>query len=175
MFLSPHAAAADRKVLVAAAGQPGQASQPKKKKKQNGGKKLLEGADDALEAAGNVVGGAEGVVRDFVAGNAPVLIISYEGYRKHAAALNGPFRSGGGVGLLVCDEGHRLKAASGSQTMDALSLSPAPTKLLLTGTPVTVAASSINPRNYRLALCALFRAHRGMGRGAVVNPGSNCA
>jgi len=46
-------------------------------------------------------GCAEGVARDFASTRAPVLIISYEAYRKFAAELNAP--RGPGVGLLLCD------------------------------------------------------------------------
>lgn len=44
-----------------------------------------------------------------------LLIIGYETLRSHAEAI-----SNADVGLLICDEGHRLKNAAGSQTMDAL-------------------------------------------------------
>ena len=40
-----------------------------------------------------------------------VLIVSYEGIRKYATQLAGT------CGLLVCDEGHRLKAAQGNKTI----------------------------------------------------------
>eukprot|EP01052_Picozoa_sp_SAG31_P009467 SAG31_NODE_497_length_14862_cov_6.951568_12_plen_177_part_00 len=45
-----------------------------------------------------------------------VIIISYELYRKHASQLNVPK-----VGLLVCDEGHRLKNSSSNKTIQALN------------------------------------------------------
>ena len=41
---------------------------------------------------------------------------SYESYRKYAALLNGP--TAAPVGLMVCDEGHRLKSSGGSKTME---------------------------------------------------------
>jgi len=74
MFLSPHAAAADRKVLVAAAGLSGPKRPLKSKnKKKANSKQALGGFDeeDGDDTAA-VVGGAEGVVQEFVAGRAPV-------------------------------------------------------------------------------------------------------
>lgn len=44
----------------------------------------------------------------------PVLIISYETFRLHAKALHA-----GEVGLVLCDEGHRLKNSE-NQTYQAL-------------------------------------------------------
>ena len=60
-----------------------------------------------------------------------VLFISYEGYRLHSAALNKCQQ----IGLLVCDEAHRLKEG-GSKTLAALAACPARARLSLTGTPV---------------------------------------
>ena len=59
-----------------------------------------------------------------------VLIGSYEGIRKHTAAL------AGACDLLVCDEGHRLKAAAGSKTMDSLLALNCKRRIILTGTPL---------------------------------------
>ena len=74
-------------------------------------------------------------VADFLldggAGKSDLLIISYESFARFAPELNAAR-----VGALVCDEGHRLKNASGSKTTEALRRSPARTRLLLTGTPV---------------------------------------
>jgi hypothetical protein len=53
-------------------------------------------------------------------------------YRINAAALNACKE----VGLLVCDEAHRLKSGTDSKTMNALAASPSRARLLLTGTPV---------------------------------------
>jgi SNF2 family DNA or RNA helicase len=81
---------------------------------------------------------ASAAVVDFAQGSSsvhPVLIISYEMLRKHAAALTAASASGR-VGLLVCDEGHRLKSSGGNKTIDALEALPAKRRLLLTGTPV---------------------------------------
>ena len=68
---------------------------------------------------------------DFLKFKAPVLVISYDSYRKFAERIN----SLNTIGLLVCDEGHKLKK-QGSKTMDALSGCPALKRVLLTGTPV---------------------------------------
>ena len=50
--------------------------------------------------------------------------------RKHAPVLAGT------CDLLVCDEGHRLKSAGGSKTMDALLSIGCERRVVLTGTPV---------------------------------------
>ncbi len=73
-------------------------------------------------------------VHNFVHGRSsmyPVLILSYEMCRKYAQKL-----SAARIGLLVADEGHRLKNASGNQTIAALSTVPTRRRVLLTGTPV---------------------------------------
>lgn len=64
--------------------------------------------------------------------NSPVLIISYEMFRKHAAVLNTVQQ----LDVLVCDEAHRLKNAGGTKTTDALSSCKASRRLILTGTPL---------------------------------------
>ena len=51
------------------------------------------------------------ILNDFLAFQAPVLVISYDSYRKYAAKINAV----GSIGLLVCDEGHRLKNDKGSK------------------------------------------------------------
>ena len=61
----------------------------------------------------------------------PVLVVSYETLRSVAQQL-----STARVGLMVCDEGHRLKNAAGSKTLDALRAVQAPRKVILSGTPV---------------------------------------
>ncbi|CAF3431755.1 unnamed protein product [Rotaria sp. Silwood1] len=60
----------------------------------------------------------------------PVLIISYEAFRSHAAILHK-----GSVGLIICDEGHRLKNAE-NQTYDALFKLDCRRRVLLSGTPI---------------------------------------
>jgi len=69
--------------------------------------------------------------KDFKFSHHKVLILSYETTRKHAAYLTGC-----GIDLLVCDEGHRLKASGGSKTIDALASLGCRRRLLLTGTPI---------------------------------------
>ena len=60
-----------------------------------------------------------------------LLILSYEAVRAHVDALEtAP------IGLLVCDEGHRIKAAAGNQTIDALKRLVPSRRVLLTGTPL---------------------------------------
>lgn len=61
-----------------------------------------------------------------------MMIISYEAYQRFADKINRQAK----VGLLVCDEGHRLKNANGSKTLTALAACPCVRRLLLTGTPV---------------------------------------
>ena len=60
----------------------------------------------------------------------PVLIISYETFRLHAEVLHR-----GEVGLVLCDEGHRLKNSE-NQTYHALMGLNAKRRCLLSGTPV---------------------------------------
>ena len=60
----------------------------------------------------------------------PVLIISYETFRLHAAVLHK-----GKIGLVICDEGHRLKNSE-NQTYTALNAVDAQKRILLSGTPV---------------------------------------
>jgi DNA repair and recombination protein RAD54B len=61
---------------------------------------------------------------------ARVCITSYETLRRHAGALSGC------VGMVVADEGHRLKAAAGNKTMAAITGLGAARRVLLTGTPL---------------------------------------
>lgn len=60
----------------------------------------------------------------------PVLIISYETFRLHAFVLHS-----GPVGLVICDEGHRLKNLE-SQTYQALDKLKTTRRVLLSGTPI---------------------------------------
>ncbi|XP_064477211.1 DNA repair and recombination protein RAD54-like [Ornithodoros turicata] len=60
----------------------------------------------------------------------PVLILSYETFRLHAPALHG-----GEVGLVICDEGHRLKNCE-NQTYHALNGLRTRRRILLSGTPI---------------------------------------
>uniref|UniRef100_A0A670ILR3 RAD54 like n=1 Tax=Podarcis muralis TaxID=64176 RepID=A0A670ILR3_PODMU len=60
----------------------------------------------------------------------PILIISYETFRLHAEVLQK-----GSVGLVICDEGHRLKN-SDNQTYQALNSLKTARRVLISGTPI---------------------------------------
>lgn len=60
----------------------------------------------------------------------PVLIISYETFRMHATLLHS-----NEIGLVLCDEGHRLKNSE-NQTYRALMGLQAKRRVLLSGTPI---------------------------------------
>ncbi|CAH8589475.1 unnamed protein product [Schistosoma turkestanicum] len=60
----------------------------------------------------------------------PILIISYETFRLHASVLHKS-----SVGLVLCDEGHRLKNSE-NQTYQALVQLNCPRRVLLSGTPI---------------------------------------
>ncbi|XP_060685884.1 DNA repair and recombination protein RAD54-like isoform X1 [Hemiscyllium ocellatum] len=60
----------------------------------------------------------------------PILIISYETFRLHADVL-----CKGSVGLVICDEGHRLKN-SDNLTYQALNDLKAKRRILISGTPI---------------------------------------
>ena len=70
---------------------------------------------------------------------AEVLILSYELMRLHAEIL----RKAKKIGLLVVDEGHRLKNTSGSQTLSALNSLSVEARILITGTPIQVRFDNI--------------------------------
>lgn len=68
----------------------------------------------------------------FLNGNVrKLLIISYEMFRTNAQQL---YRCD--CGLIICDEGHRLKSVAGNKTVDALRRLPCRRRVILTGTPV---------------------------------------
>ncbi|KAL7716675.1 DNA repair and recombination protein RAD54B [Entamoeba marina] len=69
-------------------------------------------------------------VADFVTSYVPVLIISYEQVRSHVEELKKTK-----IGLIVCDEGHRIKNSS-SKTTIALNDLNASRHIVLSGTPV---------------------------------------
>lgn len=60
-----------------------------------------------------------------------LLIVSYEMFRSYSEQLNKS-----SIGLLVCDEGHRLKSSQGNKTIEALKSLPCRARVILTGTPV---------------------------------------
>lgn len=68
----------------------------------------------------------------FVSGDVRrLLIVSYEMFRSYSEQL---YKSK--IGLLVCDEGHRLKSSHGNKTIEALKALPCRARVILTGTPV---------------------------------------
>ncbi|KAJ1975781.1 DNA-dependent ATPase protein rad54 [Dimargaris verticillata] len=89
-------------------------------------------------ACDNKSGSREKVTRDlrhFVTSRGrlnmqPVLIISYETLRTHIDILKS-----GPIGLLLCDEGHRLKNST-SQTFQALNQLQVQRRVILSGTPI---------------------------------------
>lgn len=62
----------------------------------------------------------------------PVLVVSYEAYRAQAERINA-IRD---VGLLICDEAHRLKGGDATETYDAINASSATRRILVSATPV---------------------------------------
>ncbi|XP_039741053.1 DNA repair and recombination protein RAD54-like isoform X2 [Pteropus medius] len=60
----------------------------------------------------------------------PILIISYETFRLHVGVLQK-----GSVGLVICDEGHRLKNSE-NQTYQALDNLNTSRRVLISGTPI---------------------------------------
>lgn len=62
-----------------------------------------------------------------------VLILSYELFRLHVKVI----QTAPKIGILVVDEGHRLKNASGSQILTALnSMTNVESRILISGTPI---------------------------------------
>ena len=61
-----------------------------------------------------------------------VLILSYELFRKHVKVIKDAKK----LGLLVVDEGHRLKNTNGSQVLTALNSINVEARILITGTPI---------------------------------------
>lgn len=71
-------------------------------------------------------------VADFLHGNLNrLLIVSYEMFRSYCDEL---YQAG--CGILICDEGHRLKSSGGNKTITALNKIPCKRRIILTGTPV---------------------------------------
>ncbi|CAN0464314.1 unnamed protein product, partial [Ectocarpus sp. 12 AP-2014] len=92
----------------------------------------LGGGAVAVDQAGAA---AAQLVSDFKIGAAaryPILVISYELYRNHGKVINATE----GLGLLIADEGHRLKNSAETKTTRALKACPAVMRLVLTGTPM---------------------------------------
>ena len=84
----------------------------------------LEGGSSTFAAKQSLAAFINGTVRR-------LLIVSYEMFRANAEEL---YRAG--IGLLICDEGHRLKSSQGNKTIEALKRLPCRRRVILTGTPV---------------------------------------
>lgn len=70
-------------------------------------------------------------MNDFKLGSVWKLLIgSYETLRKYADQLVGC------CDVLICDEGHRLKATGGNKTINALLSLGCQRRIVLTGTPL---------------------------------------
>lgn len=63
-----------------------------------------------------------------------VLIVSYDLFRRNVKEFVFPEQTS--IGLLVCDESHRLKSSAGSQTLLALEALHADARLCITATPI---------------------------------------
>jgi DNA repair and recombination RAD54-like protein len=63
-----------------------------------------------------------------------VLILSYEIFRMHINVIKESKK----IGILVVDEGHRLKNTSGSQILTALNSITVESRILISGTPIQV-------------------------------------
>lgn len=92
--------------------------------------------DDGLEpvqvASGSSTFESKEALAAFINGSVHrLLIISYEMFRSYSQQL---YKSN--IGLLVCDEGHRLKSSQGNKTIEALKRLPCRGRVILTGTPV---------------------------------------
>jgi len=61
-----------------------------------------------------------------------VLILSYELFRMHVKVINKAQK----IGILVVDEGHRLKNTNGSQVLTALNSISVESRILISGTPI---------------------------------------
>jgi SNF2 family DNA or RNA helicase len=102
----------------------GKASQPKRVAVRSGGADGLHlirsFAENQSQMRSNRVG--------------QVLIVSYELFRKHTEVIHQAMA--GSIGILICDEAHRLKNTAGTQTMTSLDSLQAESRLLITASPV---------------------------------------
>ena len=102
----------------------GKASQPKRVVIRTGGE---EGLQKIKAFAGN-----QSQKRAHRVGQ--VLIVSYDLFRMHTSVIQQAVD--GAIGVLLVDEGHRLKNTSGSHTMTALESLQADSRLLISASPV---------------------------------------
>lgn len=73
----------------------------------------------------------------------PILIISYESLRVYT-----PYLKNSPIGLLLCDEGHRLKN-SGSLLFEKLNSLTVTRRVILSGTPIQVRNKKSKKRKKR--------------------------
>ena len=64
-----------------------------------------------------------------------ILILGYEMVRKHSKLIISSKQRDNQIGLLICDEGHRLKNQSGNRTINAIKSINCRKRMILTGTP----------------------------------------
>jgi SNF2 family DNA or RNA helicase len=95
----------------------GEASQPRRVVVNNGGSEAVQRIKAFTTLKPNL---------------SEVLIVSYDLFRRNVSLLTNIQK----VALLIVDEGHRLKNASGSLTMTALKSMPCDARLCITATPI---------------------------------------
>ena len=78
-----------------------------------------------------------------------VLILSYELFRMHVKVINKAQK----IGLLVVDEGHRLKNTNGSQILTALNSIHVEARILITGTPIQVCSTCVYLTRVECMVC----------------------
>ncbi|XP_050423304.1 DNA repair and recombination protein RAD54-like isoform X1 [Adelges cooleyi] len=99
-------------------------------------KKWLGGRIGALPVDGGGKEQVDKLINGFVQARGrrttdPILVISYETFRSHANML----QNADDIGLVLCDEGHRLKNCE-NQTYRSLMSLKAKRRVLLSGTPI---------------------------------------
>lgn len=102
----------------------GRASQPKRVV-------ICKGGEDGLR---QIRAYAQKMKQQLMHQPGQVLIVSYDLFRRNSDEFI--FPENVTVGLLVVDEGHRLKNSSGSLTLAALESLPADARLCITATPI---------------------------------------
>jgi DNA repair and recombination protein RAD54 and RAD54-like protein len=102
----------------------GKASQPKRVVLRNGGQ-------EGLQQIRSYTSSMKMNLKHHVG---QVLIVSYDLFRRNVEEFIFPEHTS--IGLLVCDESHRLKSSTGSQTLSALESLHADARLCITATPI---------------------------------------